>query len=175
MSSVILRVLAEIISGSPKQERKLTELTLAELTLEGNLVPTIAEHMMKVLLFNQHHKQETEKWKKDLIRQFGLLNRKVAKKSRRLTSDPEDRRLVFTELHVGAKRIMRLLDELTADAYQTILSDDNYKNLKVSEPANIEDGVFSTLGFTLKDVRGALGKGFELTFNNKKILNTTEN
>jgi hypothetical protein len=31
------------------------------------------------------------------------------------------------------------------------------------EPPNIEDGIFSSLGFTLKDITGTLGKGFELT------------
>ena len=168
MSSFLRKVLTKIIS-SPKQERNL-----AETTLEGNLLTTIAEHMIKILLFHKNHEQETDKWKKDLTRQFNLLTRKVAKKSRRFTSNPEDRRLVFTELHVGAKRIMHLLDEKTADAYQTILSDDNYKNLKVYEPSNIENGVFSSFGFTLKDVAGSLGKGFELRFQNKKIVNTTD-
>jgi len=164
----IIKILTKIIS-SPKQERKL-----AEITLEGNLLTTIAEHMMKILLFHKNHKLETEKWKKDLSRQFFLLNRKVAKKSRRLTSDPEDRRLVCTELHVKARRIMHILDEKTADAYQTIVSDTNYKNLKIFEPSNIEDGVFSSFGFDLKDVVGSLGKGFELSFKNQKIVNTTE-
>ena len=159
----------KIFGSPPKQERKL-----AEQTLEGNLLPTIAEHMMKLLLFHKNHNLESGKWKKDLIRQLGLLNRKVAKKSRRLTSDPKDRRLVCTELHVDAKRIMRLLDEKTADAYHTILSDDNYKDLKISEPSNIETGVFSSFGFKLKDVTGTLGKGFELFFNGEKIVNTAE-
>lgn len=165
--TVLIKALTTLVFGSPKQERKL-----AELTLDGNLLPTIAEHMMKILLFGKNHEQEAKKWEKDLTRQFGLLTRKVAKKSRRLTSDPQDRRLVFTELHVGAKRILRLLDDLTAEAYQTIISDDNYKTLKVSEPKNIENGVFSSFGFAVKDVAGSLGKGFELTFNNKKIVNT---
>jgi hypothetical protein len=169
MSDVLKKVLSKLVSGSPKQERKL-----AELTLSGNLLSTIAEHMMKILLFSEHHKQEADKWKKDLVRQFDLLNRKVAKKSKRLTSDPKDRRLVFTELHVGAKRISRLLDGLTADAYQTVLSNDSYADLKVSEPSNIENGVFSSFGFDLKDATGPLGKGFELFFNREKIVNTTE-
>jgi len=169
MSDILRKVLTKIILGNPKQERKL-----AELTLEGNLLTTIAEHMMKILLFHKNHKLEVEKWKKDITRQFYLLNRKVAKKSRRFTSDPEDRRLVCTELHVKARRIMQILDEKTADVYQTIISDSNYKNLKIYEPSNIEDGVFSSFGFILKDTVGSLGMGFELSFNGEKIVNTTE-
>ena len=168
MSYYLKRVLAKLVWGSPKRVRKLVELTL-----ERNLLPTVAEHMMKILLFNKYHKQETEKWKKDITRQFFLLNRKVAKKSKRLTSDPDDRRLVCTEVNVSASRIMHLLDELTADAYQAVISDDNYKNLKITEPSNIEDGVFSSFGFSLKDATGTFGKGYELKFKNEVIVNTT--
>lgn len=156
------------ILGSPRQDRKW-----AMDVLNGNLLKTIAEHMMKLLLFGTYHPQEAEKWKKDLRRQLRDLVPDVSKKSNRLTKNPEDKRLVFSDLHLKASNIMRRLNEMTAFSYREVLRNPKYKKLKVSEPSNIESGVFSNLGFSLKDTTGLLGKGFELSFNDEVIVNTT--
>lgn len=156
------------ILGEPQRPREK-----ATRALQGSLIATLAEHMMKVLVYG-HLAQERKKWVGDIARQMRQLTFELSKKSaRKSPQDRTDHTLVFREMHFPARVVMRALDAETSDAYKSVLENPDYSKLPVEEPEGIEDGVFSTLGYKLEDSKGDLGVGFRLTLNGDVLVDTS--
>lgn len=142
--------------------------------LHSELLSTIADHLIKIMIFGQYTEHRA-KWVKDVARQMRELAFQLSKSSvRRNPRNPNDRVRIIKEMHFKSKDVIKALDEQTADAYWRVLEDKRYNNLNIQDPEGIENGVFSTLGFSVKDTQGPLGKGFQLYFQNEMLVDTTK-
>jgi hypothetical protein len=145
----------------------------ASKALHSELIATIADHLVKIMIYGQYADHRA-KWVKDIARQLRELTFLVSKFSVRKNPDnPADRTRVIKEMHFKSKDVMKALDDETSDAYWRVIEDASYANLNIQDPKGIERGVFSKLGFSIKDAEGPLGKGFRLYYQGELLVDSS--